>query len=360
MRPPQLRTTTRTALAVAAVLLMTAACAPHPQWVAVAGADSSVVLVFRHDLTPADTLEFNAPGPNEVSIMQFAADGASLTLVLAREDQTADLLRLRRTDGATLDRSRLDFRPRSLTPLIDARSMLLAGTGRTADSGVVQFLRHYPLEEIRRLGSCGDPVEAQMLKRGERIFVLCSSDQVSEVDPSLGIVVNTKSLSPLEPGDSVPLRHCGAADASLSRSQTVLLVTCAISGELLYLDRVTLEELASVELPGEPTGIALSPSGEQALVTLADQGTVILVNLETRQIAHSFRLPGTVRDVRYSARDRWAYTVTAERPGQGGWLLRLNLELGAVDSEHRLSTSPSALAVWPGNHLPFLAWTPIE
>ena len=335
------------------------ACSPAPQWVAVVS-DEPTIHVFDGDLKPIDTLAlWTVAGSGAIpDRAQFAADGASLLVTAIRPVRGSEILRLRRTDGALVDHAEVGVTTRGFTPLRDTKTVVFAGSHRDDDSeGALLFMSHRPLRELRTVRVCANPIETVPLAHGERVYVLCGSDRVTEVDPDLGIAVKTVEIGAAASSDTLQADRCGAVDATLSGNEAILLVTCSVSSELLYLDRVTLSPLASLSLSNNPAAIAVSPSGAKAVIALSAEGRILIVDLERRVVATTVEITGRPLDVAFAASDRWAF-ITADEEGAGyGWVLKLDVGKGLITARARTAALPRSVAVWPGIKVPLIAWS---
>lgn len=311
--------------------LVCLACAPAPRWVAVAVPRG--VLVFDGSLQPAGRLLLPAP-PERLA---FAADGASLFAGVSPAPGSAVLARFGRGQGAALMGGRAAFgglRRLVLTP--DGGTLLLALGGKVglgiASAGTLAL--------ERPLVGC-DATDLVLAAGGERVYVLCGEGRVEEVDPELRLRVKSVKL-PAGPA------HCRPSAGALSANGTVLFVACAASGQLLYLDRVTLAPFDSVTIAPGAARVVMTPGGGLALLANPGAGALAVVDVRARVVRHIMPIPGAV-DVAVAADGR-AFVVGDRR------LFEVDAEEGRVLRDRELEEAAAAVAVWPGLHDSRMRW----
>jgi hypothetical protein len=144
-------------------------------------------------------------------------------------------------------------------------------------------------------------------------------------------------------------RACGAGRGDLSANGTLLLIPCAVSGKLIYLDRATLNGWDSVPVGVGAAAVAVTPHAV-AVILFPDSNRVLLVNLRDRRVIASVtaRRPA---DVALSADGRVA-VVAAD-----GEVIAMATGTGAVTGRAQGPRGSSLVRVWPGRREPRMHWT---
>lgn len=354
---PKRNNTPRHALQVLALLF--AGCTPAPRLIAVSAADGRVVM-YDATLNPVDTIQLDRSPALGVPVdLLFGGDGTGLLATLVSDSGTT-LVQVRRTGGTALRRRRLDDeRTTDVLPLRGGSTLLTIGTATgdgAAGGGVVSIVSLSPHIARARLDVCGAvPVGAAVRADGDEAFVACDDDTIAEVDPQLRRVVRQ---IPLE-GEDRADRKCGAGGMAFSPSETVLLILCASSGRLLYLDRVTLAPFDSVDVGGGGKGLVVSRPLGIAIVGYGAAG-LALVDLARRQLRIRIPLSGRPVSLALSADGRSVYAVMVEHTqverGPVGRSLKIDLRSGRVAIQAPAPPNPTAIAVWPGEEAPIMSW----
>ena len=318
-----------------------------------AGDGAATILLYAADLSRADTISLQAviDASETVRDVAFAPDGASLWVTVA-SDSAAALLRVRRQDGRAVERLPLAGVPVVVRILSDARAVLVAGVPageRQNESGeprgIVHFIPTTRADEPVRLAVCdGEVRDVVPLDALHRLYVICEGDAVAEVDTELRIVIRTVSLAP-ETGTGA----CGAGAGGRSANGTVILVLCERTGRLLYLDRVRLSPLDSVELGAGARGMVQTPGWREAFVAQPAEGSLLIVDLGRRQVRAEVAMPSPAIPT-VSSDGRWAYGV-----GEGA-LFRLDVGRAVVETTVEVPDWAGRVAVWPGYRSPVMRW----
>jgi DNA-binding beta-propeller fold protein YncE len=342
-------------LVATAVASAVAACAPPPRLIAVAGEES--VLVYHADLTPHSTIPLHAAGSEHFrpTSLLFSGDGTSLLIAL-ETDTGGVLIQLGRFQGAGFRRVTLHGeRPHHLIPFPGGKRFLTVGTEPSDSNGSphgvasIITLTHKTSDRVRLDVCRGRPMGAVIHRDAEKVYIVCDTDSVAEVDATLERVVRLSTL-----GDEVgSASSCAPAGAALSHNGTVLFVPCRESGWLLYLDRVTLVPFDSVEIGPEALNVTVAPRLQGAVVPVGS-GDVLIIDTARRQVAATLHLDAPSRDLAVSADGKWLYTLE----GDGGreTVARLAPITARLAATVRVPVQSAALAVWPGVEASVLTW----
>ena len=333
----------RRGLGLAALGLL-AACSPAPRWVAVAGDGAATILLFSADLSHADTISLQSALDTTETVrdVAFAPDGASLWVTVA-SDSAGALLRVRREDGRAVERLPLAGVPTVVSVLPDARAVLAAVAGEPR--GAVHFLPTTSADDPVRLAVCGGEVrDVVPLDALNRLYVICEGDTVAEVDTELRITIRTVPLAA-----DAETGTCGAGAGGRSANGTVIFVLCEATGRLLYLDRVRLSPLDSVELGVGVSGMVQTPGWSEAFTVRPAGGRLLVVDLGRRRVRAEVEMPHPTLPSA-SGDGRWAYGV-----GNGA-LFRLDVGRAAVDTTVEVPDWAARVAVWPGYRSPVMRW----
>ncbi len=339
----------RRGLGLAALGLLTA-CSPGPRWVAVAGDGAATILLYSADLSRADTISLQSALDTGETVrdVAFAPDGASLWVTVA-SDSDAALLRVRREDGRTPERIPLGGIPTVVSVLSDARAVLAAvvpaGEAGGEPRGVLHFIPTAGPGDPLPLVVCdGEVRDIVLLGALGRLYAICDGDAVAEVDVELRRTIRTVPL-PVPAGTAA----CGAGAGGRSANGTVIFVLCEATGQLLYLDRVRLSPLDSVELGAGVRGLAQTPDWTEALVVRETEAGLLFVDLGRREVRAEVQAPHpTVPTV--SSDGRWAYGVGA------GVLFRLDVGSAVVETRVEAPEWARRVALWPGYRSPVMRW----
>lgn len=331
-------------------LLLLASCSPAPRWIAVAGGgnESSIVLL-NGDLTPVDTLYVPSDeASGQIVDIVFASDGSSL-LANIQGEHTNSVLRIRRTDGVAVDQVTLPSRTErsGSIQIVDSRTILIMGRSTEGDGrgGVVFFLSATSLSKYEQLPVCATaPLAIAIVKQVKRAYVRCDT-ALAELDLPLRRLVRT-----------VPLdldAACGLGGLAPSRSGNIIYTTCAKSGQLLFLDRVTLRPLDSLGLPPGGTELGASARIPIALVRFPRLQQLEFVDLEKQRTTMRLTDFGKLSVFALSGEGLWAFVTTGD---SGNRLLKVDLRTGQTTATNTLPGGTSSVAVWPGPNTPVLLW----
>lgn len=322
------------------LLLALASCSPEPRWIAVAG-DQSVLLLDGR-LQSTGTLAL----PARSTALESTADGSGILVGADTETQSGIITWLRRADGAELLHQRLGGPIRGLSLDREGRRVFVLSEGAGGGLTILQADR---LTEERAIPVCPEPVSLTFSPDGDRAYVTCRPGAVAEVDPKLQIVLRSRLVG----ADSG--RACGAGRGALSANGTLLYVPCAGTGQLLYLDRVTLRPWDSVSVGAGAAVTVVTPSA-LAVTLLPDSDRVVLVNLRSKALVAMVATPPNPVDVALSAGGRLAFVVTAGRDGAQGAVLELDAQTGAELGRAAIPPGAGAVYVWPGRRASRMHW----
>jgi len=319
----------------------------------VAGDGAATILLYTADLSRADTISLQTVIDTSETVLDvaFAPDGASLWVTVA-SDSAAALLRVRRQDGRALERLPLADVPTVVRVLPGGRTVLVAGmparerqSGSGEPRGALHFLPATSADDPVRLAVCdGEVRDVVPLDALHRLYVICEGDAVAEVDTELRIVIRTVPLA-----TEAETGTCSAGAGGRSANGTVILVLCEATGRLLFLDRVRLSPLDSVELGAGARGMVQTPGWREAFVVRTAEGSLLIVDLGRRRVRAEVAMPSpTVPAV--SSDGRWAYGVG------GGALFRLDVGSAVVETTVEVPDWAGRVAVWPGYRSPVMRW----
>jgi len=230
-----------------------------------------------------------------------------------------------------------------LSVLPDARAVLAAVAGEPR--GVVHFIPTTSADDPVRLAVCGGDVrDVVPLDALNRLYVICEGDTVAEVDTELRITIRTVPLAA-----DAETGTCGAGAGGRSANGTVIFVLCEATGRLLYLDRVRLSPLGSVELGAGVRGMVQTPGWSEALIVRPAGDRLLVVDLGRRRVRAEIEMPHPTLPSA-SGDGRWAYGV-----GKGA-LFRLDVGRAAVETTVEVPDWAARVAVWPGYRSPVMRW----
>ncbi len=331
-------------------LLLLASCSPAPQWIAVAGGSSgSSIVLLNGDLTPTDTLYLSSDeSSGQIVDIAFASDGLSL-LAGIQGEQASSVLRLRRIDGVAVDQVTLPSRTErsGSMHIVDPRTILMMGRSTEGDGreGVVFFLSAASLSKYEKLSVCSTaPLAIAIVSQVKRAYVRCDAG-LAELDLLLRRLVRT-----------VPLdldAACGPGGLAPSRSGNIIYMTCAKSGQLLFLDRVTLRPLDSLRLVPGGTELAASAQLPRALVRFPLRQQLEFVDLEQQTTTMRLTDFGKFSVFALSGKGLWAFVTTGD---SGNRLLKIDLRTDRTTATNTLPGGTSSIAVWPGRNSPVFLW----
>jgi hypothetical protein len=298
--------------------------------------------LFDDALRPAGRLTV----PVEPTVLESTGDGMSLLVGGAFKDNVGLLLWLDRANGAQVLAAPLRGPARAVVMHNDGNTVFVLTAG---SPGGLSIVRTATLEERRWIGVCDDPQSLVFTREGDQGYATCAPGRVAEIDPKLEFLVRTAFIG----ADSG--RACGAGRSALSPNGTLLLIPCAVTGRLLYVDRVTLQPWDSADVGPGISAVAATPGGV-AVVLQPDSDRVLLVDLGHHASLATIATPPAPVDVALSARGRTAFVVCAGRAGGPGALLELDTHDGAVRANALLPPGARALYVWPGRRNSRLRW----
>lgn len=301
------------------------ACAPPPRWVAVALPRENSLLIFDGELTRARHLALVASPQSVV----FGGDGSSLLVSLALSPGEFALSYLPREGSTFVATARISEKLKVANLSRDGRTAYLLSGGQP---GALAILDLATLAQSAQIETCRDPVDLAVMRDQPRAFVLCTWDEIAEVDLKLGLLVRRERLE----------TACGARGFFLSANETALVVFCAGTGRLQLLDRVRLVPFDSAMVEsGEARLVPVL--GRRGAALIYGQGSrVVVVELPSGKPVATLPLPGVVYSAAASAGGRFIYLATDTQ------LLRIDARRRAIDRRVSLSTEPAAVAVWPG------------
>lgn len=332
----------RFAFLVAGSLWMCGACAPAPRWIAVAAGRE--VRLYDAALRPLTVFAL----PAEPRGLEFNGEGNGIVVGGLGETGSGWLGWISRLDGG-IERQQPIPDPLGAVALEREGRRLFALTTGGAAGPRLTIADAATLLATRAVPLCGEPLPPTFTKDGELAYVVCQPGTVAEVDLRLGMVVRRAVVA----GDSG--RACRAGPAALSANETLLLLPCAASGRLLYLDRVTLRPWDSLDVAAGMARVIAAPRG-RAAVLLPDSDRVAILDLRAkRRVASVPTAPGPV-DLALDASGQMAFVLAAGRSGSAGGLLEISLRDGTVLGQASLPAGGRAVAVWPGRHKVRMAW----
>ncbi len=340
------------------LLLFAAACTPPPRWIAVGGGEDPQILLLNPDLSVADTVslpatEFSNTGLHSV---QVGRDGVSLYVADLGGPGTGRISRIRRLDGQLLDSWHL---PRGaiiqLTVLLDSPTLVVtvSASGDTGPGSFYYLSTDLLIEKAPFEPCIGNPRGFAILQEIGRGYTRCNDDgePVVDLDLTQQRIVRTVTLDRDEGSDDVS--RCGPGGIALSRTGGILLAPCSLSGQLLYLDRLTLEVLDSVMIGTGASQITVSPRGSQALVTIPDSNAVAIADLRQRSVSARVQLPDRPVAVVVSGDGKRGYVLTAGHPAT---VVLLDLRRNLIQGTAVVPAGSTSLSIWPGQRSPSMRW----
>jgi DNA-binding beta-propeller fold protein YncE len=299
------------------------------------------VLFFDRRLRAAGSARL----PMEPLALESTGDGASILAGGSTGAQSGMIAWLRRSDRRVVVEQATPG-PVPVVSLDREGSEALVLTAGT--DARLSFRSTSQLAPTRSLPVCSEPVALSFTQDGDRAYVTCRPGSVAEVDPRLQMVVQTALVG----ADSG--RACGAGRGALSANGTLLYMPCAASGQILYLDRVTLRPWDSVFVARGVGSLAVT-LGAMAAALVPDSNRLALVDMRRKRRLASISLPPNPVDVSLSASGRLAFVLTAGLGGEGA-LWELDLQSGAVLARGAIPGGGRAVHVWPGRREPRMRW----
>jgi DNA-binding beta-propeller fold protein YncE len=299
------------------------------------------VLFFDRGLRAAGATHLSL----EPQALESSGDGAAILVGGSTSAQSGMVAWLRRSDRkVVVEHSAAG--PVSVVALDrEGGEALVLTAGANAR---LSFLSTGQLAPTRSLPVCSQPVALSFTQEGDRAYVTCRPGSVVEVDPKLEMVVQT-ALVGADSGQA-----CGAGRGALSANGTLLYVPCAASGQILYLDRVTLRPWDSVFVARGLGALAVTPEA-LAVALVPDSNRLALVDLRRKRRLASVSLASTPVDVALSASGRQAFVLAGTQGGEGA-LWELDLHGGAVLARAVIPGGGRAVHVWPHRREPRMHW----
>lgn len=270
---------------------------------------------------------------------------------------------VRRYDGVLLGRWKPPNHlvPRNLALLDDSRTLLVTLRpirGRLGP-GALSFLYTDTLTEAGRLEVCQrSPDGIAVMQGGHRAYVRCVGEEESvvEIDLELRRIVKTVAIGTYHTNDSALSKNrCGSGGIALSRTGGILFLPCEQSGQLLYLDRLTLELLDSVPVGSRIFDIAISPRSSVAALTGPRDSVLVLLNLAARSVIGRTHLPGFPTAMSVDGNGRSLF-VALQTERDSGELIRLDMSTGKVVASAAIPNGVTAVTLWPGRWSPVITW----
>ncbi len=336
----------RTRVAIAAIATSLLACTPHPRLVAVADS-AGVAVIYDEQLVPLDTVELDSAREAATGDVLFTGDGVSL-LSVGTDAHGGGLRRSGRLARGILQTTHLSEAAHRIVPFSDGRRILVLGALSGGDA-LVGTARVIDVDSFGELSlpitACsGAAVDAAVHRDGAKAFVVCEDDSISEIDAILNQVVRNTSLS-LD-------RDCGVAGAALSPSGSLLLVPCARSGWMLYIDRVSLTPLDSVQVGPGAHSVVVLPGTREAIVAFSRE--IVFVDLGSLRVRRRAQFATEIHQVESGADGR-SIAILGTADGHARILL-VDRASGALVREAAAPPRATSVAVWPGREFPVMIW----
>ncbi len=322
-------------------MLVLAACAPGARWVAVAGGPGSQLLVFSANLDVAQAATVSFTPQDTLTALTFAGDGQSL-YVAAVDGAGGVLVRVGRGGGAETRVSLPVTRPQfvHLAPRATAILLGTVATGTPSGAGTLRIARPRDLAIADSVGVCvGAPVGIAVHPDGDRAYIACEGDEVVEVDLRLRTAIRRATPAPAS--------GCQLRGPALSANGTVLYVSCAATGQLLLLDRVTLTPFDAMPV-GRGIGAPVVLR-RRLLLPRAEADELVIVDPRGRQVVARLAAPHPLVIAGVGAR---AYVLTRARAPE---LLTIDVDAAVIRNRTRLPFPATRLAVWP-TATPVMRW----
>jgi len=320
--------------------------------------------MFDSDLTAGHTILSLPAERLTAATMRASFSSGGETVFFTEAKQNSGYVGLvRRYDGVLLGRWQP---PNNLVPqnfaLLDESRTLLVTLRQVHDQpgpGALSFLSTGTLAEAGRLEVCeGNPDGIAVMRGLSRAYVRCVGDEASvvEIDLELQRTVKTVAIGTYGATDSVVSGNlCGSGGIALSRTGGVLLLPCNQSGQLMYLDRLTLELLDSVPVGPGMFDIAISPRRSVAALIAPKDTVLMLLNLTARSVIRRSHLPGFPTALSVDSKGQWLF-VALQKEGAAGELVRLDMRTGKVEAAAPIPNGVTAVTLWPGRWNSVITW----
>jgi hypothetical protein len=335
-------------------VLVTACTTPSRHLAVTSGADGTVV-ALDGELRTMDTVPVPHDRPGQPIGASLAYDGT--TLFVARATATAGTVeRARLADGAVLDR--VDFyagAPVIVHPLFDGRTVMVVTIERSGSSmrATLHFMGLDLSSQTSPIPVCGTRVLGLATVRpNDRVYLLCDGDRVVEVDRRLRTLITTVDLPRPTTSDQSP---CGASDIGIASTGSIVFALCAETGRLLYLDRVSLDAIDSLDVGYGGQWLVRAPDGQHVVVGRPDRREVVVADVRRRVIVGRIATEYAPLAAVVGADSRTAYVATGI-PRVPGRLLHIDLQSAAVRRDVPTVPMPITLSAWPGEESPAMRW----
>ncbi len=343
------------AVAALALVLVSGACTTPSRHIAVTSGSDGHVVIYDDDFRVTDTVGLADAHTGRRVGAWLAYDGT--TLFAAQSTATAGaLVRARTADGTVLDR--VDFyrgRPGFVYPLFDGQTVLALTIERAgiAARSTLHFLALDLSTGATPIPVCNTTaLGLTTVRANDRVYVLCDRDLVVELDRELRTLIRSVQL-PSTVGTASP--PCGARDIGIASTGSIVFVLCAEAGTLLYLDRVTLEPLDSLQVGPGGSALARAPDGQHLVITRPTMREVVVADVRRRRFVGRIATEHAPLAVATGADSRVAF-VTTGIPRVPGQLLKIDLETATVLAEATTVEMPITVSVWPGEESPVMRW----
>jgi DNA-binding beta-propeller fold protein YncE len=299
----------------------------------------------------------------EGTVRALFSSGGEVVFLVGAQPTGGYVGMVRRYDGVLLGRWKPPNQlvPQNLALLDDSRTLLVTLrpiSGRPV-SGALSFLSTGALTESGRLEVCKtSPDGIAVMQGGNRAYVRCvgGEQSVVEIDLELRRIVKTVAIDTYDTtGSAVSSSRCGSGGIALSRTGGILFLPCDQSGQLLYLDRLTLELLDSVPVGPSIFDIAISPRRSVAALTNPRDSVLVFLDLAARSVIGRTHLPGFPTAMSVDGNGRSLF-ISLRNEGDLGKLIRLDMRTGKVMASAPISNEVTAVTLWPGRRGPIITW----
>jgi hypothetical protein len=318
--------------------------------VAVSGDSPERILFLDANLAPADTLDLDPGLDGDAAVAQLlpAPSGTGLYLALVGAAGSS-VVEVGQRNGAQVSdiaaapgkTGRLHVTPKgkNILLLVDGSVLFVDPRGREPD---------------RRVRVCdGQAVGVTVMRAGDRAFVTCAADAVTELNLELRRILQSVQLG--EPSRTDGAGGCSPGIPALSLNETVLFVPCAKSGRLLYLDRVTLNPLDSVELGASVRSVHLSRKLNKAVVTFTSRPAVAIVQVRRRETV-VLQTSGQLVDLALSGDGLRAYLLLADTGDGTRSVASVDLASTEIVGRVTVPSWAAAITTWPTERTPVMWW----
>ena len=315
-----------------------AACSPTPHWYAFAGSQSPSITVVgagKVHSWPAKAADHGG-----VISIAWGRDGTSLYITYS--DIAPGLREYRRDDGELIDQIPLKSDEHAAQAFDrKARSLYLA------DGGDVVSLHLAPLSIAARMPACANWLTAlTFFDHAARLFAVCHDGTVTEIDTKLARVVRRVPI-----GSET---RCEPTATMLSANGTVLFVACR-RGRVLYLDRVTLRTLYSVDIDAEIADMVLDATGRFAVIIPGAGAEIIVLDVRRRVVTARIGMTQSPLDAAAAA-DGTVVILTGDGV-TNGMLVVLDPSTGQTTNAIPPPPGSRLVALWPDDS-PVMRWLP--